>query len=90
MTAANGSNGSKAPSSGRAGLISSLRKLSSPAPPQNGAASEEVCELCGNSLPENHNHLLHLTDRRILCACGTCGDQHTRDPHQQPTGNPHV
>lgn len=94
MTAVNGSSGNgstgskaSAPAPGRGDLISSLRKLSRPAPAQSGAASEEVCELCGSSLPENHNHLLHLTDRRILCACGTCWAQHSGDPDLRPTGS---
>ena len=77
-------------SGGRADLVSSLRRLSRPAAPGsngNGGGEIERCELCGNSLPENHRHLLHLTERRILCACATCWAQHSGDAELRPTGS---
>ena len=58
----------------RAKMISSLRGLSRPpSPRRHGDGPDvEVCELCGTELPQNHRHLLQLTERRILCACATC------------------
>ena len=72
----------------RSDLISSLRRLSRPA--TGGAAAEagvERCELCGNELPPEHRHLLHLTERRILCSCATCWAQRSGDPELRPTGS---
>ena len=74
----------------RAELVSSLRRLSRPSatdPNGNGGAGVERCELCGNELPESHRHLLHLTERRILCACATCWAQRSGDPELRPTGS---
>ncbi|MDP9190014.1 MAG: DUF5947 family protein [Actinomycetota bacterium] len=89
MSATNGSsepNGGSSPK-GRAELVSSLRKLSRSAPEQNGGGGGERCELCGTDLGENHRHLLHLTERRILCSCATCWAQRSGDPELRPTGS---
>ena len=60
------------PAPGRAGLISSLRRLSRPgAAAERRGAPRRSASCAATSLPENHNHLLHLTERRILCACAT-------------------
>jgi hypothetical protein len=32
----------------------------------------ERCELCATPVPHEHPHLVHVTDRRLLCACGPC------------------
>lgn len=32
----------------------------------------EVCDFCGVQLAEEHEHMLHLPDRSISCACNTC------------------
>lgn len=73
---------------GRAELVSGLRKLARPAAPASTEGKAEGgCELCGISLSENHRHLLHLTERRILCACATCWAQRSGDPELRPTGS---
>ncbi len=53
------------------------------------AAHEEAtgCELCGHDLPGEHKHLLHLTERRILCVCGTCWSVRSGDAEFRPAGN---
>jgi hypothetical protein len=33
---------------------------------------EEQCELCSAGLPHNHQHLLALDSRQLLCACDAC------------------
>lgn len=86
MSAANGSSKANGAPPARAELVSSLRKLTRPAPSPAGADVER-CELCGNELPDSHRHLLHLTDRRILCACATCAAQRSADPELRPTGS---
>ncbi len=53
----------------------------------NGApGAEEHCDLCGVEVPAEHEHLLHLGDRRILCVCATCWAQRSADPELRPTG----
>jgi hypothetical protein len=32
----------------------------------------ERCELCGTDLHEDHEHLLEVGERRLMCACGAC------------------
>jgi Fe-S cluster biogenesis protein NfuA len=48
--------------------------------------SEESCELCGVGVPEEHRHLLHLEERRILCVCHSCLALRSGDPTYRPTG----
>lgn len=51
--------------------LSGLRRfLAEPAPPGPVA---EVCELCATPVPAEHPHLVQVTQRRMLCACGPCG-----------------
>ena len=73
----------------RSTMVANLRRLASGAP---GAAApgagtlEESCDLCGVGIQEKHNHLLQLTDRRILCVCTSCWAQRSADPEYRPTG----
>ena len=78
----------------RAGVVSGLRGLargptrsvaaSTPAP---GAATDEVCDLCGIGIPEDHRHLLALSERRIVCACEACWAMRSGEGDYRPTGN---
>jgi hypothetical protein len=45
-----------------------LGRLARPAP----VVDTEKCEICGNSVADDHRHLLELNERRILCACEPC------------------
>jgi hypothetical protein len=45
-----------------------LGRLARPAPVEE----TEKCEICGNSVADDHRHLLELNERRILCACEPC------------------
>lgn len=79
----------------RANMVSGLRGMrrTPGAAPGNGAApaggdpETEYCDLCNIEIPPKHEHLLHLGDRRILCACATCWAQRSADPELRPTGN---
>jgi hypothetical protein len=85
----------------RAGVVSGLRGLArSPARPGSGtpaespaatrsasAADTEVCDLCGIGIPEDHRHLLALSERRIVCACEACWAMRSGEGDYRPTGN---
>lgn len=53
-------------------MESRLRQLARhglPAPPPPA----EQCDLCGEALPDGHQHLLDTGSRGVLCACQACG-----------------
>jgi Family of unknown function (DUF5947) len=71
-------------------LITGLRKLrpAQPPPPVARAVdSDEQCELCTLSLAAKHRHLLHLSERRILCVCETCWAVRSGEADFRPVGN---
>lgn len=81
----------------RAEMVSGLRGLARPSEGvgqrranTNGPAQpadDEVCDLCGVSIPANHRHLLHLVERRIVCACEACWAMRSGEGDYRPTGN---
>jgi hypothetical protein len=84
----------------RAQLVTGLRGLAradvrDPAaggpPATNGAPGPspdtEVCDLCGLGIPEDHRHLLHLVERRIVCSCEACWAMRAGEGDYRPTGN---
>ena len=62
------------------------RRLGTEAAANGSAGPEERCDVCGVEIPDEHEHLLHLGDRRILCVCATCWAQRSADPELRPTG----
>ena len=66
-----------------------LRALSQARSPAPAAASEsaERCDLCGTGIEAEHRHLLHLVDRRILCACEPCFAMRSGDAELTPSGS---
>ncbi len=54
--------------------------------PGGPANSMERCDLCNTTIPEDHRHLLHLTERRIICACEACWALRSGDPEYRPSG----
>jgi hypothetical protein len=50
------------------------------------AGPQERCDICGAPVPDDHRHLLHLTERRIVCACEACWALHSGDPEYRPSG----
>ncbi len=57
-----------------------------------GAASgyppgTEFCDLCGLVIPEEHRHLLHLVERRIICSCEACWAMRAGEGDYRPVGN---
>jgi Family of unknown function (DUF5947) len=78
----------------RANMVAGLRNFrrgpaASPGAPRvdGPGGAEEQCDLCGVEIPSEHEHLLHLGDRRILCVCATCWAQRSADPELRPTGS---
>jgi Family of unknown function (DUF5947) len=74
----------------RAGVVSGLRGLAQT--PLRTAASaaldaDETCDLCGIGIPEDHRHLLALSERRIVCACEACWAMRSGEGDYRPTGN---
>jgi hypothetical protein len=60
------------------------------APPRQAAApasSTATCELCPIGIGEDHRHLLHLVERRIICVCETCWSMRSGDPEFRPPGS---
>jgi hypothetical protein len=57
-----------------------------PARPALAGLQDERCDLCRTTVPDDHRHLLHLTERRILCACEACWALHSGDAEYRPTG----
>jgi len=66
-----------------------LRALSQARAPAPAPASEsaERCDLCGTGIEAEHRHLLHLVDRRILCACEPCFAMRSGDAELTPSGS---
>lgn len=46
----------------------------------------ERCDLCQVSIPADHRHLLHLSERRILCVCEPCWAMKSGADDLIPTG----
>jgi hypothetical protein len=55
------------------------------APPS--PSSTATCELCPIGIGEDHRHLLHLVERRIVCVCETCWSMRSGDPEFRPPGS---
>jgi hypothetical protein len=53
--------------------------------PVDGAT--EFCDLCGLGIPDEHRHLLHLVERRIICSCEPCWAMRAGEGDFRPVGN---
>jgi hypothetical protein len=84
----------------RAQMVSGLRGMASKplsrtgqvAPNGTGAAGAadpdvERCDLCGITIPDDHRHLLHLIERRIVCSCEACWAMRAGEGDYRPVGN---
>jgi uncharacterized protein DUF5947 len=58
-----------------------------PREPPPRASSTATCELCPIGIGEDHRHLLHLVERRIVCVCETCWSLRSGDPEFRPPGS---
>ena len=80
----------------RAEMVSGLRGLvrapasGRPAPGDSASSrrgADELCDLCGVLIAAEHRHLLHLTERRIVCSCEACWAMRAGEGDYRPTGN---
>jgi len=57
-------------------------------PPEapTAVATSARCELCPIGIGDDHRHLLHLDERRIVCVCETCWSMRSGDPEFRPCG----
>ncbi|MGI8559381.1 MAG: DUF5947 family protein [Solirubrobacteraceae bacterium] len=77
----------------RAEFVARMRGMTSgpaagePAAPAAGSKPpDDRCEICRASMPDDHRHLLHLEERRILCTCEACWAMHSGDAEYRPAG----
>jgi Family of unknown function (DUF5947) len=79
----------------RAEMVARMRMLARTGTPGVGAGPsgdvrsggpQERCDLCNTTLPDDHRHMLHLVDRRIVCTCEACWALHSGDAEYRPTG----
>jgi hypothetical protein len=54
--------------------------------PGTRAPAQERCDLCNTTIPDDHRHLIHLEQRRIVCSCEACWALHSGDAEYRPTG----
>ena len=51
-----------------------------------GPGGAERCDICRTTLPDDHRHLLHLVERRIICSCEACWALYSGNAEYRPTG----
>jgi hypothetical protein len=75
----------------RAQLVGGLSKLvRTPQPEPQAELTDMItarCELCPQGIADDHEHLLHLGERRIVCVCGTCWSMRSGEAEYRPVGN---
>jgi hypothetical protein len=67
-------------------MVSGLRGLAKPKPPEPVAESDR-CDLCRTTVPPDHRHMLNLYERQIVCVCESCWALRSGDADFRPTGN---
>ena len=74
----------------RAEALARMRALAqagaAPEAPASPRTAAEYCDLCHTRVPDDHRHLLHLQERRIVCACEACWALHSGDAEYRPAG----
>lgn len=74
----------RAPAAGSLGAMQA--EAGGAAAPGGGAEAEEFCEICNAPLGSDHRHLLHLDERRMICACETCWSVRSGEAAYRPAG----
>jgi hypothetical protein len=76
----------------RAEMVARMRTIARAGAPSQTAAAPatttlERCDLCHTTVPEDHRHMLHLVERRIVCTCEACWALNSGNPEYRPTGS---
>ena len=85
MTEADDLEGRARRAQGLARLRGMARAGAAPSGVPTGPPAER-CDLCNTTLPDDHRHMLHLVDRRIVCTCEACWALRSGDAEYRPTG----
>jgi Family of unknown function (DUF5947) len=69
-------------------VVARLRRLAlgRTAPAPRASPQTATCDMCGTSIPDDHRHLLHIHERRIICACEPCWAMRSGEADLRPTG----
>ena len=74
----------------RAEMVARMRNLAQAgaAPRTDGprVPAQERCDICHTTIPDDHRHMLHLVDRRIICTCEACWALYSGNAEYRPTG----
>jgi hypothetical protein len=74
----------------RAEMVARMRSLARAGSPSRAdrpaAPAAERCDLCHTTLPDDHRHMLHLVQRRIVCTCEACWALYSGNAEYRPTG----
>ena len=75
---------------GRAQALQRMRGLaragSTPRASSQSDRAAERCDICHTTVPDDHRHMLHLVDRRIVCSCEACWALYSGEAEYRPTG----
>jgi Family of unknown function (DUF5947) len=74
----------------RAEMVARMRTLaragSTTRPDGPSGPAAERCDLCNTTVPDDHRHMLHLVERRIVCTCEACWALYSGNAEFRPTG----
>ncbi len=74
----------------RAEMVARMRALARAGSPSRSdgpsAPAAERCDICNTTLPDDHRHMLHLVERRIVCTCEACWALYSGNAEYRPTG----
>jgi hypothetical protein len=51
------------------------------------ARGSERCDLCDTTIPDDHRHMIHIDERRIVCTCESCWALRSGDAEYRPVGS---
>jgi hypothetical protein len=74
----------------RAEMMARMRALARAGSPSRtdgpSKSAVERCDICNTTLPDDHRHMLHLVERRIVCTCEACWALYSGNAEYRPTG----
>ena len=71
-------------------MVARMRTLAKAGSPSRAdgpsRSAAERCDICNTTLPDDHRHMLHLVERRIVCTCEACWALYSGNAEYRPTG----